>query len=438
LTIKLDSMPSSRAAGSRRKVADLSTHALGRLRVELLRFVALVILVGNLALGSDHGARLQAVVVVFYLTVSTTSALTVLLNRDSRWLRTLFVVLDAVAVAMVLYAQLLQAPVDHAHNLTTTGLVVAFILLNHVGLSADRWLVAIFSSIIIASWVAALGAMALRHVSAESGSFLDAFVNRDLGLATSFAFTAFAVYIAARDHGRSRERAESSDRRRSNLARFFSPLVVSQLEDASPSLRLERRRVAVMFVDLRGFTAFAEAATAKELTYVLSRYREITSEIILRHGGTVDKYMGDGVMAVFGHPVSRADDADRALAASLELVAALSHWKRSADSRGLPALRAGIGLHVGTVMGGILDAGCHSEFTVVGDAVNVAQRLQTVSKSFGASLVVSTDVLARLSSAPPDVAWEHANDVEIPGRSLCLNVAYLSEALDRQRAIAVR
>ncbi|CAN7229080.1 adenylate/guanylate cyclase domain-containing protein [Rhizobium sp. LjRoot254] len=408
----------------------------GGLRVELLRFVALAILIGNLVLGADHGASIQTAVIVAYLAVSAASALTVLFGVASRWMRTGFVALDALAVALVLYAQLLQAPVDHTHNLTTTGLVVAFILLNHVGLSSDRKLVLVFSSIVIVSWIGFLAAMAIRHEGTEPRAVIGAFLNRDLGLAASFAFTAFAVYVVARDHGHTREHAQTSARRRNNLARFLSPHVVSQIEDASPALRMERRRAAIMFVDLRGFTSFAESATSKELTYVLSRYRAITSAIITRHGGTVDKFIGDGVMAVFGHVAPGPDDAEKALACALDLVDALAGWKRTSDAKGLPALKAGIGLHVGTVMGGILDAGGHSEFTVVGDAVNVAQRLQTVAKTFEASLVVSSDVFTRLSSTPPDVPWKHVARVEIPGRSLSLDVAYLPQAVDNQRIVA--
>ena len=399
----------------------------GGLRVELLRFVALAILIGNLVLGADHGVSILTAVIVAYLAVSAASALTVLFGMASRWMRTGFVALDALAVALVLYAQLLQAPVDHAHNLTTTGLVVAFILLNHVGLTSDRKLVLVFSSIVIVSWIGFLAAMAIRHEGTESRAVLAAFLNRDLGLAASFAFTAFAVYVVAREHGQTREHAETSSRRRNNLARFFSPHVVSQIEDGSPSLRLERRRAAIMFVDLRGFTAFAESATSKEITYVLSRYRAITSAIITRHGGTVDKYIGDGVMAVFGHVSPGPDDAEKSLACALDLVKALAHWKQTSDAKGLPALRAGIGLHAGTVMGGVLDSGGHSEFTVVGDAVNVAQRLQTVSKTFGASLVVSSDLLSRVPVGSRQMEWTHAASVEIPGRTVTLDIAYLVE-----------
>lgn len=409
----------------------------GGLRVELLRFVALAILLGNLVLGVDHGTSIQATVIVAYLAVSTTSALTAFLGFVRTWLQTTFVVLDACAVALVLYAQLLQAPVDHTHNLTTTGLVVAFVLLNHVGLSADRKLVVVFSSIVILSWFCFLVAMAIRHEGAVPAAVIGALLNRDFGLAASFGFTAFAVYVAARDHGDTREHAKESARRRKNLARFFSPQVVSQIEEASPALRMERRRAAIMFVDLRGFTTFSESATSKELTYVLARYRTITSAIVSRHGGTVDKFIGDGVMAVFGHVAPEPDDVDRALACSLELVAALTEWKLMCDDKGLPALAAGIGLHVGTVIGGILDAGGRSEFTVVGDAVNVAQRLQTVAKAFEASLVVSAEVFTRLSSKPPQIAWKHAADVEIIGRSRSLDIAYLPYVADYPRRMPV-
>ena len=415
---------------------EMPSRLPGSVRVELLRFVALAIMLGNLLLGSDHGALVQAAVVVTYLAVSATSALTAFFGLSTGWMRTSFVVLDALAVALVLYAQLLQAPVDHTHNLTTTGLVVAFILLNHVGLSSDRRLVFTFSSIVIVSWIGFLAAMAIRHEGTEPGAVLGAFLNRDLGLAASFAFTAFAVYIVAREHGQTREHAETSTRRRNNLARFFSPHVVSQIEDGSPALRMERRRAAIMFVDLRGFTAFSESATSKELTYVLSRYRAITSAIITRHGGTVDKFIGDGLMAVFGHVAPGAGDAEKALACALDLVKALADWKRISDAKGLPALKAGIGLHAGTVMGGVLDSGGHSEFTVVGDAVNVAQRLQTVSKAFRASLVVSSDLLSRVPNASRHADWTYAASVEIPGRTVALDIAYLMEvhAWDRTAA----
>ncbi len=170
-------------------------------------------------------------------------------------------------------------------------------------------------------------------------------MNQDLGLTVSFGFTAFAIYLLARGHDRTRREAIKADRRRLNLSRFFSPFVVSELQERGDALGLQRRNAAIMFVDLRDFTSFAETAPAPapELALVLGEYRQLVSQTIFEHGGTVDKFIGDGVMAVFGHPKPTEKDADRALACALELVDALSHWKRHSNHHGLPALHAAIG-----------------------------------------------------------------------------------------------
>jgi adenylate cyclase len=158
---------------------------------------------------------------------------------------------------------------------------------------------------------------------------------------------------------------------------------------------------------------------------MLSEFRDIVSGIVVEHGGAVDKYLGDGVMAVFGHPAPRDDDADRALACGVELVAALEDWRKRQETAGRPALKAGIGLHAGIAMAGVLEAGCHSEYTVLGDVVNVAQRLQAVSKSVGTTLVVSEDLKSAARSVHEIADWRSASSVGLPGRKLPLDVAYI-------------
>ncbi|MFC1451243.1 adenylate/guanylate cyclase domain-containing protein, partial [Bacillus cereus] len=155
------------------------------------------------------------------------------------------------------------------------------------------------------------------------------------------------------------------------------------------TLSLERRNAAIMFIDLRDFTSFAEAASAGELALLLAEYRHLVAKTIFEHGGTIDKFIGDGVMAVFGQPSPEIDDADRALACAVALVDQLNDWKNRRKVQGYPALDAGIGLHFGGVVGGVLESGFHDEFTVIGDAVNVAHRLECHAKSLNATLVVS-------------------------------------------------
>ncbi|PUB65019.1 adenylate cyclase, partial [Rhizobium leguminosarum bv. viciae USDA 2370] len=157
-----------------------------------MRFVAFAILLANLLLGGNAGAeRMLLIVVVSYLVISITSVVTARFLLDRSWLKILFVVLDALLVVSILYGHILGGPVTENHNLTTTSLVVAFILLNHVGLKLDRRLVLIFSGIVLVSWVAMLAATAARHHTADTVSLVGSFFNQDLGLTVSFGFTAF-------------------------------------------------------------------------------------------------------------------------------------------------------------------------------------------------------------------------------------------------------
>ncbi|WP_018237991.1 adenylate/guanylate cyclase domain-containing protein [Ensifer sp. BR816] len=395
-------------------------------RAILLRFVAFAILLANLILGSREGAETtQRVVVISYFVISVASVATARLLPGRSWLKTLFVVLDALLVTLILYAHILAGPVTENHNLTTTSLVVAFIVLTHVGLKLDRRLVLVFSGIVLTAWVTMLAITAARHHTASVTSLLASFFNEDLGLTVSFGFTAFAIYLLARDHDRTRKEALKANQRRHNLSRFFSPLIVSELQERGQALGLERRNAAIMFIDLRDFTSFAETATARELAFVLAEYRQLVSQTIFDHGGTVDKFIGDGVMAVFGQPRPTEDDADRALACALDLVDALNDWRNHGVRNGYPALDAAIGLHYGTVVGGVLDSGCHSEFTVIGDAVNVAQRLETLAKSLDAPLVISSELVARLRSPAPAAAWISLKAAPLPGRRLPIDVCYL-------------
>jgi adenylate cyclase len=411
--------------------ASLRSISRQELRSISLRFVVFVILIGNLLFGGGESNRWTYVFVVANYMVASI-ALTVAAKyvpRRSK-LPKLAVVIDALLVVVVLFDHILGNPVTEDHNLTTTSLVVAFILLNHVGLSLNRTPVLVFSSIVLCSWVAMLSLMSIRHHAAGLSEFLASFLNRDLGLAVSFGFTAVAIYLVAGDHERTRQHAQLVDRKRLNLSRFFSPYVVADLEKGGPALALERRNAAIMFVDLRNFTLFAESAAPNELAYLLAVYRDVVSGVVLEHGGTVDKFIGDGIMAVFGQPTSAADDADRALACALDLVDALNDWKNHCGSLGLPALKSGIGLHFGPVVGGIIEAGCHSEFTVIGDAVNVAQRLESVSKSFDAPLVVSISLFGHLTRPIPNAGWITKAAVALPGRRIPVDIAYLKNERD--------
>ena len=391
---------------------------------ELLRLAAVAVLVGNFVIGTYQRSPVHTALIVGYLVVTLLSLFVAARRPDAAWRQPLFVLADAVAILLMLFMHAAQGPLDHGHALTPPGLVVVFVLLINAALTSDAKLVGRFSSVVFLGWIAIIAAAAANTGLGMFEALLDPEVQRELGLALSFGVTALAVYVIVRQHTETATAAEAAQRRGSNLARFFSPAVVDQLAGGG-DLQLERRQVAVMFVDLRGFTSFAESALPEQLRHMLSEFRDIVSAAVVRHGGAVDKFLGDGVMAVFGHPAPREEDADRAMACALELVDELDRWRRREEAAGRPALKAGIGLHAGTAMAGVLEAGCHSEYTVLGDVVNVAQRLQAVSKSVGATLVVSEDLRSATHALGASHLWRDAKAVEIPGRKLPLDIAYI-------------
>jgi class 3 adenylate cyclase len=139
--------------------------------------------------------------------------------------------------------------------------------------------------------------------------------------------------------------------------------------------------VSIMFVDVRGFTTFAESAEATEVVRALNALFEVMVPIVARHGGHVDKFMGDGLLAVFGAPEGFADHADRAVAAGLEIVRAVN--------RPDAELRVGVGINTGRVVAGSIGGAGRLNFSVIGDAVNVSARVEAATRDTGEELLVT-------------------------------------------------
>jgi adenylate cyclase len=389
----------------------------------VIRMAAIIAAIALIFTGSGRGLAYFVPALGLYLSgIAVLSALSAW-RRDPARYQTACVLLDAGFVTAVLYEHLLGAPISQPHGLTTASLVIPFLFLSHVGMGLRGRLIFLFSATVLAGWIVMLAMMAARHEWLAPGSFRHVFLSLDLGLALTFALTATSTGLLALDHQRARREVHKVNRWRHNLARFFSPHVVADLQEAGPRLALQRRSAAIMFVDLRDFTRYAEHAPPAQLTQVLIEYRQLVAGTVSAFGGTVDKFIGDGVMAVFGQPAARDDDAERALSCALALCDRLQAWQP------LPTVdhttfQAGIGVHYGMVIGGILDGGSHDEFTVFGDAVNVAQRLESLTKELGATLVASFDLLARTPRARGSGGWLFQKKVALNGRSIPINIAY--------------
>lgn len=177
--------------------------------------------------------------------------------------------------------------------------------------------------------------------------------------------------------------------------------------------------VTVMVTDLRGFTQYSENLEPAAVLTFLNQLQGLLSRIVVEHGGWVDKFMGDGMLAVFGAPQPLANHADRALAAAQVMLAEVAQ---------LSTLPVGIGLHSGSVVAGCLGADGHLEFTVIGDTVNVASRIEALTKQVGVSLLVSQ--LTRQQLGPQHASLQSVGDMPIRGRAAPIELFTLAAIAD--------
>ena len=169
--------------------------------------------------------------------------------------------------------------------------------------------------------------------------------------------------------------------------------------------------------------------TPEELTAFLSEYRNRLTGPIFAHGGTVDKFIGDAIMAVFGTPVQRPDDASRAVACALEIVDVARRWSGERTRSGRPPVMIGIGMHYGEVFAGALGSGPLLEYTVIGDTVNVAERLERLSRDLESPLVVSADVLNAASDLQTSEKWRRLPPQDLRGHRQSI-AAFCLDSLD--------
>jgi adenylate cyclase len=164
---------------------------------------------------------------------------------------------------------------------------------------------------------------------------------------------------------------------RSNFERYFAPNVAAEIAQQEGAIRLggERRPITVLFSDIRGFTAMAESMGPDAVARLLSEYFTEMVEVIFEHGGTLDKFIGDAIMALWGAPISHEDDADRALRAAVAMQQSIDQLNRQWAAAGGPEIGVGIGINYGDVFAGNIGSHRRLEYTVLGDAVNVAARL---------------------------------------------------------------
>jgi adenylate cyclase len=239
----------------------------------------------------------------------------------------------------------------------------------------------------------AIGVLSLRHK--KKGSFDENQV-RFFSLVADQIATAVILFRLYRQ-------MLKEEKQRFLLSRFFSKTVTEQIFDSGGNLKRggERKHVTILFADLRDFTAMSEGLEHTEVVEILNAYFSFTTPIIFKHNGTLDKLMGDGVLALFGAPLSHKDDPVRAVQTAIEMMMALETFNTQTRHKNWPSLKVSIGINSGEVVAGYIGSEDHLNYTVIGDAVNVAHRLKSIAGPN--EILISSTVWDELQHRIPEV-----------------------------------
>ncbi|HYB98713.1 MAG TPA: adenylate/guanylate cyclase domain-containing protein [Candidatus Limnocylindrales bacterium] len=246
-------------------------------------------------------------------------------------------------------------------------------------------------------------------------------------LAVVVVYATIAVYQYVVQEGQRRRAREA-------FSRYLNPEIARALSENPEMIRLggERRELTVLFSDIRGFTSISERLEPEDLVELLNVYLGEMTEVIFEQSGTLDKYVGDAIMAVWGAPLPQPTHAALACEAALSmcrrLVERTQDWQAE---RGWPRIEAGIGLHTGDMVVGNMGSTQHLSYTVIGDNVNLASRLESLTKTYGVQVLVSADTLA---AAGKDFLARELDIVAVKGRSAAVTIyELLGHVAERER-----
>lgn len=208
------------------------------------------------------------------------------------------------------------------------------------------------------------------------------------------------------------------DQVRALLGKVVSPRVAEELLSRKIELGGEEREVSLLFSDLRGFTTLSEGRAPSVILAMLNTYLSCMSDLVDQHQGVVDKYIGDAIMALYGAPVADASDPQRAVASALAMIEAMPKLNQIFAQDGWPPIKIGIGIHTGIVVAGNVGSESRLNYTVLGDNVNLASRLEGLCKKYQVEIVVSAATMQRC----PDITFRELDRVRVLGKREAVSI----------------
>lgn len=389
----------------------------------------ILLVAGSLSSNEQHGSHILMMIGILYGVISVPGVILAIRRFYNPLISYLYVFVDMLAVAGALTMLARMHEIDATHELSLPIFTLSFVVLIHAALRYRPELLLfgaisfIFLLIIFPMFI-----IFIMHTSASSSmshhhTTLDRLtvIPHDVGLLPLIFLLLSGIllfYIIKRTRNLV-GLALVDERRATQLQRFFSPEVARDLvsDEAGNLPTGHRQSVAIIFIDIRGFSSHSEKLTPEELAELLSSFRSAVCDTIFKYGGTVDKFIGDAVLAVFGTPAAQPDDAFRALSATFELRRSISHWQKERARVGKPSVSAGIGAHFGDVFAGVIESGRIMEHTVIGSAVNIAQRIERLTREHNSDIAFSDQLLIASGIATSEVDVQERDDVMLAGHS---------------------
>ena len=223
-----------------------------------------------------------------------------------------------------------------------------------------------------------------------------------------------------------------AQKKESRIRNIFQKYVPQELIDQffrNPEAMLvgDNRVLSVLFSDIRSFTTISEGMRPDELVNSLNRYFSVMVDIIMAHGGIVDKYIGDAIMAFFGAPVRHEDDAYQSVLAGLEMADAVKVFNQEQISMGKPEFRIGVGINYGVVTVGNIGTEKKMDYTVIGDMVNLASRLEGLTKTYHQELLIAESLFVKVKDK---VSWRFLDTVAVKGKTRGVKIYAVKKSLE--------